>query len=62
MRKKVIKMNESGKVCKAILKLRTPGNHAQGHYPQMENTWSSGEPSQKWSAYQNDKLLHEVIK
>ncbi len=28
-------------------------NHGQRHYPQMEKTWNSGEPSQEWPTYQN---------
>lgn len=28
-------------------------NHTEIHYPQMVKSWNSGEPSQKWPAYQN---------
>ncbi len=47
MRNKIVDMYQSGKGYKAI------SNHSQSHYPQMEKTCNSGEPSQEWLAYQN---------
>ncbi len=41
-------------------------NHGQSHYPQVEKTWNSDEPSQEWPAYQNypksAMSTHPVIK
>ncbi len=42
-------------------------NHGQSHYPQIEKTWNSVEPSQEWPAYQiipraQRRLIQEVIK
>ncbi len=31
----------------------TPKNHSESHYLQMEKTWHSSEPSQKWLTFQN---------
>ncbi len=36
-------MYQSGKGYNTIS--RTPANHGQSHYPQMEKIWKSGEPS-----------------
>ncbi len=44
----------------------TPANHGQSHYPQVEKTWNSDEPSQEWPTYQNYSksatTIQEVIK
>ncbi len=42
MRNKIVDMCQSGNSKKK-----------KSHYPQMEKTWNSGEPSQEWPAYQN---------
>ncbi len=54
MRNKIVDMYQSGKGYKVTSKaLGLHANHGQSHYPQMEKTCNSGEPSREWLAYQN---------
>ncbi len=52
MRNKIVDMYQSGKGYKAISK----AFHGQSHYPQMEKTWNSDEPSRSGRP---TKLLQE---
>ncbi len=55
VRNKRVEMYQSGKGYKAVSKaLGTPASRGQSHYTQMEETWTSGEPSQEWTTDQND--------
>ncbi len=54
MRNNIVDMCQSGKGYKALSKaLGLQRSTGQSHYPQMEKTWNSGEPSQERPAYQN---------
>lgn len=51
MRNKLTDIYESGKNCISNV------NHSVKHFPEIEKTWSSGEPSQDWPAKKNPEVL-----
>lgn len=52
MRKNTSDIYQSGKGCKSLPSIGTPAKRSESHYPQMDITWNSGEPSQQWKVYQ----------